>query len=293
MTLASLSSGRLAMPVAMALARWVPEGPLQLLADALADRFAGESSPAVSAVRANQAVVRGISKDDPEIDRAVRAVFRSAGRGHVALFRAVARGREALMRGCDVAPELIERIAIARDSGRGLVLVGPHVSAFDFFLLTIAARGFPMQALSPANPTATYRLQNDLRTKFGAETTPASRDSVKLAIHRLLNGGIMGTGMDRPAPQAEWIEFFGRNAYLPIGFAKLAIRTNSYVLPGVVIPDGPGHYRAMALDLMEPPTEHTAAAAHGLAREVLRLMEPIIRTYADDWLMFHPVWPDA
>jgi hypothetical protein len=49
----------------------------------------------------------------------------------------------------------------------------------------------------------------------------------------------------------------------------------------------------MALELMEPPTEHTAAAAHGLAHEVLRLMEPIIRTYADDWLMFHPVWPDA
>ncbi len=179
------------------------------------------------------------------------------------------------------------------NSGRGLVLVGPHVSAFDFFLLTIAARGFPMQALSPANPTATYRLQNDLRTKFGAETTPASRDSVRLAIQRLLNGGILGTGMDRPAPQAEWIEFFGRNAYLPIGFAKLAIRTNSYLLPGVIIPDGPGHYRAMALELMEPPTEHTAAAAHALAREVLRRMEPIIRTYADDWLMFHPVWPDA
>lgn len=293
MTLASLSSGRLAMPIAMALARWVPEGPLLRLADALADRFAGEASEAVSAVRSNQAVVRGISKDDPEIDRAVRTVFRSAGRGHVALFRALARGREALMSGCDVAPELVERIAFARDSGRGLVLVGPHVSAFDFFLLTIAARGFPMQALSPADPTATYRLQNALRTKFGAETTPASRDSVRLAIQRLLGGGILATGMDRPAPQSVWIEFFGRNAYLPIGFAKLAIRTNSYVLPGVIIPDGPRHYRAMALELIEPPTQQTAAAAHGLAREVLRLMEPIIRTYADDWLMFHPVWPDA
>ena len=29
----------------------------------------------------------------------------------------------------------------------------------------------------------------------------------------------------------------------------------------------------------------------GWRGEVLRLMEPIIRTYADDWLMFHPVWP--
>jgi lauroyl/myristoyl acyltransferase len=293
MTLASLSSGRLALPAAIALARWVPERPLLRLADTLADRFASETSPAVMGTRANQAVVRGLSKDDPEIDRAVRAVFRSAGRGHVALFRALARGRQALMSGCDVAPELMERIEIARRAGRGLVLVGPHVSAFDFFLLTIAARGYPMQAISPANPTATYRLQNELRTKFGAETTPASREAVKAAIDRLTNGGIVGTGMDRPAPKGDWIEFFGRQAFLPTGFAKLAIRTNSMLLPGVVLPDGPGHYRAEALELLEPPTERTEEAAHGLAREVLRQMEPVIRANADDWLMFHAVWPGA
>jgi lauroyl/myristoyl acyltransferase len=291
MTLASLTSSRLALPVAMALARWVPERLLLRLADALAGRSALETSPSAMAVRANQAVVRGLSKDSPEIDRAVRAVFRSAGRGHVALFRALARGRQALMDGCDVAPELIERIEIARRAGRGLVLVGPHVSAFDFFLLTIAARGYPMQAISPANPTATYRLQNALRTEFGAETTPASREAVKAAIERLTNGGIVGTGMDRPAPKGDWIEFFGRQAYLPTGFAKLAIRTKSMLLPGVLLPAGPGHYRAEALELLEPPTERTEEAVHSLAREVLRQMEPVIRSYADDWLMFHPVWP--
>lgn len=293
MTLASLSSGRLALPVAMALARWVPERPLLRLADALADRFASESSFAVMAVRANQGVVRGLSKDDPEIDRAVHAVFRSAGRGHIALFRALARGRQALMSGCDVSADLMERIGSARSLGRGLMLVGPHVSAFDFFLLTIAARGYPLQAISPANPTATYVLQNALRTKFGAETTPASPEAVKAAIHRLTTGGIVGTGMDRPAPKGDWIEFFGQPAYLPTGFARLAIRTNSLVLPGVVLPDGPGHYRAEALELLEPPTARTDEAALGLAREVLRRMEPVIRAYADDWLMFHPVWPDA
>jgi len=30
-----------------------------------------------------------------------------------------------------------------------------------------------------------------------------------------------------------------------------------------------------------------------LAREVLRQMEPVIRANADDWLMFHAVWPGA
>jgi len=288
-----LASSGLAIPAAIALARVVPGRLLLRLADALAVRAAGEASPSAAAVRANQSVVRGLPKDDPEIDRAVRAVFRNAARGQVDLFRALGRGREALMRGCDISPALIERIEGARGAGRGLVLVGPHIGAFDFFMLTIAARGYPIHAISPADPSATYRLQNSLRTKYGAVTMPASRESVKIAIERLSNGGILVTGMDRPAPKAEWIEFFGRPALLPTGFAKLAIRTNSLLLPAVILPDRPNHYQGEALEILEPPKERTDAAVTSLAREVLRQMEPVIRAYADYWLMFFPVWPDA
>jgi lauroyl/myristoyl acyltransferase len=288
-----LTSSGVAIPVAVALARVVPERLLLRLADTLAARAASEASPSVTAVRANQSVVRGLPKDDPEIDRAVQAVFHNAGRGQVALFRALARGREALMRGSDISPALVERILSARGDGRGLILVGPHIAAFDFFMLTIAARGYPIHAISPADPSATYRLQNSLRTKYGAVTMPASREAVKIAIERLSNGGILATGMDRPAPKGEWIEFFGRPAFLPTGFAKLAIRTNSLLLPAVILPDRPNHYQAEALEILEPPKERTSAAVTSLAREVLRQMEPFIRTYADHWLMFFPVWPDA
>ena len=293
MKLDRLSSSAAAIQAAMALVRVLPERPLLRIADALAARVAREASPSVAALRANQSVVRGVPDDDPEIDRAVQAVYHNAGRGQVALFRALARGREALMRGCDLSSELVERIERARGLGRGLVLVGPHIGAFDLFLLTIAARGYPVHAISPADPTGTYRLQNSLRTKYGAETMPASRKAVRASINRLLEGGILVTGMDRPAPKGERIEFFGRQAFLPTGFAKMAIRTNSLLLPGVILPDGPGHYRAEALEMLEPPKERTDAAVTGLAREVLRQMEPVIREYADHWLMFFPVWPDA
>jgi lauroyl/myristoyl acyltransferase len=288
-----LGSSGLAIQVAMAAARVIPERPLLYLADRIASRVAREASPSVLAVRANQSVVRGLPKDDPEIDHAVQAVFHNAGRGQVDLFRALGRGREALMRGCDISPELIQQIEAARGLGRGLVLVGPHIGAFDFFMLTIAARGYPLHAISPADPSGTYRLQNSLRTKYGAVTMPASSEAVKIAIEQLTNGGILVTGMDRPAPKGEWIEFFGRQAFLPTGFAKLAIRTNSLLLPAVILPDRPNHYQGEALEMLEPPKERTDAAVTGLAREVLRQMEPVIRAYADHWLMFFPVWPAA
>jgi KDO2-lipid IV(A) lauroyltransferase len=293
MKLDRLSSSGAAVQAAMALARIVPERLLLRFADALSARLASEASPSVIAARANQSVVRGLSKDDPEIDRAIQAVYYNAGRGQLALFRALARGREALRRGCDISSEMVQRIEEARGLGRGLVLVGPHIGAFDFFLLTVGARGYPVHAISPADPTGTYRLQNSLRTKYGAETMPASPEAVRTSINRLLEGGILVTGMDRPAPMGEWIEFFGRKAFLPTGFAKLAIRTNSFLLPGAILPDGPNHYRAEALEMLEPPKERTDAAVTGLAREVLRQVEPVIRAYADHWLMFFPVWPDT
>ncbi|MCX6072244.1 MAG: lysophospholipid acyltransferase family protein [Chloroflexi bacterium] len=288
-----LGSSGLAIQVAMAAARVIPERPLLYLADRISSRVAREVSPSALAVRANQSVVRGLPKDDPEIDRAVQAVFHNAGRGQVDLFRALGRGREALLRGCDISPELVQRIESARGQGRGLVLVGPHIGAFDFFMLTIAARGYPVHAISPADPAGSYRLQNSLRTKYGAVTMPASPEAVRTSINQLLEGGILVTGMDRPASKGERIEFFGREAFLPTGFAKLAIRTNSLLLPAMIVPDRPNHYQAEALEILEPPKERTDAAVTGLAREVLRQMEPVIREYADHWLMFFPVWPDA
>jgi lauroyl/myristoyl acyltransferase len=293
MKLDRLTSSGLAIPVAMALGGVVPERLLERLSDTLSARIAREVTPSTLAVRSNQAVVRGLPKHDREIDRAVRAVFHNAGRGQVALFRALARGREALMQGCEVAPEMIERIERARDHGRGLVLVGPHIGAFDFFMLTIAARGYPLHAISPSDPTTTYRMQNFLRTRSGVEMMPASLEAFRASIGRLNQGGILATGVDRPIDTQERIEFFGRPAALPTTFARLAIRTNSFVLPGVIVPDGLNHYRAEALELLEPPKQRGDAAVLSLTREVLRQIEPFIRAYADHWLMFFPVWPDV
>ena len=293
MRLHQLSAGGLGLPLAMFLARVLPERPLLRLARSLADRAAVEDSPSARAVRRNQAVARGLNPDDPELDRAVQAVFRSAGRGYVALFRALAHGREELLRACEVSPDLISRMETAMERGRGLILVGPHISAFDFFLLTVGARGYSAQALSPPMPTSTYRLQNRLRTQYGTETTPISVESLRLAVKRLKAGRLVLTGADRPIAEPEGLDFFGLPTYLPLGYARLAVRTGAALLPGAVIPLGPGRYRTIAGDLIYPPSGGSEDAARRLAQQVLDQIEPMVREYLDEWLMFFPVWVGA
>lgn len=293
MRVQELSASGLGLPLAMFLARVLPERPLLRLARALADRAALESSPAVQAVRRNQAVARGLAPDDPSVQRAVQSVFRSAGRGHVALFRALARGRQELLRACEVSPELLSRMETALERRRGLILVGPHISAFDFFLLTVGARGYSGQALSPPMPTTSYRLQNRLRTQYGTQTTPISVESLRMAIKRLRAGGLVLTGLDRPIAEPEGLTFFGRTTYLPLGYARLAVRTGAALLPGAVIPIGPGRYRTIAGELIYPPSATSEEAARRLAQQALDQIEPIVREYLDEWLMFFPVWVGA
>lgn len=288
-----LSANGVGLPLAMLLARLMPQKPLLRLARSVADRAAAEDSPASRAVRVNQAIVRGLSPEDPALEPAVRAVFRSAGRGYVALFRALSRGREHLLQACEVAPELVARMDTALARGRGLILVGPHISAFDFFLLTVGARGYSAQGLSPPQPTATYRLQNQLRTRYGTQTTPISVDSLRQAVRRLKSGGLVLTGVDRPVPESEGLRFFGRPTYLPLGYARLAARTGAALLPGAVLPLGPGRYRTVAGELIYPPESTDEGTARRLAQAVLDQVEPMVRQYADEWLMFFPVWVDA
>jgi lauroyl/myristoyl acyltransferase len=293
MRLHQLSAGGLGLPLAMFLARVLPEMPLLRLARSLADRAALEDSPSVRAVRRNQAVARALAPDDPALERAVQSVFRSAGRGYVALFRAMARGREELLRACEVSPDLVSRMETALERGRGLILVGPHISAFDFFLLTVGSRGYSAQALSPPVPTSTYRLQNRLRTQYGTETTPISVESLRLAIKRLKAGGLVLTGLDRPISEPEGLDFFGRPTFLPLGYARLAVRTGAALLPGAVIPMGPGRYRTIAGELIYPPSATGEDATRRLAQQAVDQIEPIVRAYLDEWLMFFPVWVGA
>ena len=293
MRIHDLSASGVSLTLVMLLTRLLPEKPMLRLAAALADRAASEDSPSVRAVRMNQAVVRGLSPEDTSVDRAVRAVYHSAARGYVAHFRALAKGKEAVLRACELSPELEERALAALARRQGLIIVGPHVSAFDLFLLTVGARGYSAQGLSPPLPTAAYKIQNRMRTQFGTETTPISVESLRLAIRRLRAGGLVLTGLDRPIPKSEGLNFFGRPCNLPLGYARLAVRTGAALLPAVVTPLGQGRYRTVAGELMYPPSSQDEAAARGMAQAALDQIEPIVRQYADEWLMFFPVWPDA
>ena len=176
--------------------------------------------------------------------------------------------------------------------GRGLFLVGSHTSNFD--LAGIAMMQYlpkPVHVLSIANPTSGYRFMNQLRKSDNGFVTPITPASLRAAIQRLRDGGIVMTGGDHPVPGGNnRVTFFGRTAYLPTGYMKIPLMTDALVITLANYYDGEA-YTIVGNRPME--LERTGDRAHDTrthAQRVLSQMEAFIRRAPDQWMVFDPIF---
>ncbi len=283
---------------AIHLALWLGRITPPTLGHALADAATGiiarrHDSPLVRTVRDNLRVVLGPDTPDEVFERTVQQVFHHNGRVLFDLYRALGRGPEALATAVEVSPKVSEVFAELQRQGRGLMVVGGHLSNFDLALLSLGALGYRAVALAFASPTAGYNVQNEIRKAIGQEFLPIDVSVLRKALGILRSGGIIMTGVDRPVPSGgEWLTFFGQPAYLPVGHVRLALQTN---VPVVVMsceyrPQQDTYFVHMARLLeMERVGTREQDVIHN-ARRVLQVIEALIRAHPDQWMMFYPVW---
>lgn len=276
----------------MAIAHLVPAPWGYGLSRRIARSMARRRTHLFRTVRANLAHVLGPTADSATLDRLAEEAIYHAGCTYFDMFHASVKdyreGRITLR----VNQEQWERILATLRDGRGTVLVGPHMSNFDLAAQWIAAHGVEMQALSLADPNRGTQLINALRRHRLILTTPITVHSLRQAVARLKQGGVVVTGVDRPvSEQDEPILFFDAPARLPVGHIRLALQTNARVVVACCVQEPDGVY---ALRLSEPlEMERTGDRAQDVrhnARRVLAIIEEMIREAPGQWLMFVPVW---
>jgi lauroyl/myristoyl acyltransferase len=250
-------------------------------------------SEMMQAIRSNQSVVRNLAPDDPALDQAVLEVMESTSRSFVDSFKAIAKGNAAIEAACYLEDETRESLLGILDHS-GMVLISPHVSGMDMFIFYLGVMGYPILGLSYPDPTGSYVGQNKIRRKFGFNIIPISLRSLKEAVRHLKNHGLVMTAVDRPELGGEPMRFFGREVVLPIGHARLALKTNSPLVVTIPYRDEDGIYQVEIASIIQPNrigNEHESA--HAMAQEALHAMEPHIRRWADRWMMFYPLWPET
>lgn len=246
------------------------------------------------AVRSNQAVIRGLAYDSPDLDGVVEEVFTHAAKNYVDWFKSVIYGAAYVEKSIIVDDHVLGDAWEAREKGHGVVYAGGHLSNFNMFLMILGTRDLPIQVLSYHEERGSYRSDNALRKKFNINVTPISMESLRVAIQRLRDNGFVLTGVDRPDTGGERLDFFGNRVKLPIGHARLAVKTDSYLKVGVVEYVQDGLYRATGPEILKPEiTGDREGDAVRLAQRTIDFLSTYIRARPSEWLMFYPVFPDA
>ena len=264
------------------------------LARMVANVIARKKSQIYWTVQANLRQILGSEDGDMKLHEMTRHVFFHAGPTYYDFFNALGQPREVLAEAVRVPEAFIPRIRSETARGQGVLLLGTHMSNFDLAGLSVGARGLSVQMLSLANPEAGFHLLNYLRAKAGFEVTPITPRSLRAAIQRLKSGGVVLTGMDRPIPEdRELVEFFGRSAYLPVGPVRLALMTGATVLMGSCYYEPDDGY---VLDVRGPVemvrTGNRRQDILTNARRLAVILEEFVRAHPEQWMMFHPFWPE-
>ncbi|GBD84622.1 lipid A biosynthesis lauroyl acyltransferase [bacterium BMS3Abin02] len=286
--------------LAMRLSALVPRRFGHTVLRGVTRRIARRNSSLTRTIRANLAVVLDTTPDDPRLDSYVHEVLFHSASGSYDFFRALGGTIEENRRLVEMPQTIWEVLDPANRPGRGILVVGPHVSTLDLAGMGFAAcprsDAYDIQVLSYALPPSGYELMNDLRTTEGLILTPSSGDAMREAAQRLRNGGVVFTSVDRPPPRrkrAQTARFFGKDARLWDGFARLAVSTDALLQIVWVERTPDGRYRLNVGRQIDPLKIEGDDVAAALWRETLDEVENIIRAHPEQWLMFFPVWPDA
>lgn len=247
--------------------------------------------PFVAALHANMAVVLGLPEGHPRVDRAVSVLLCNAISSYVDFFRLVQLGPEEARVACEVDPAVVGTIQACLDRGRGLVLVGAHMCSFDILLLGLKEVFPSVQVLSNTDPRGSSQVMNRIRTEQGLEVTPISHRSLRSAVARLREGGVVAIAADVPVESGEALTFFGQRSQLPVGHTRLALGTGAHVMVGVSRRVGEGTYRAeVALTPQPARTGDRKQDVLRWAQDSLSVVEGFIHRWPEEWLMPIPVW---
>ena len=190
-----------------------------------------------------------------------------------------------------------ERIERALDAGRGLLIVTPHLGAFEVIAQGYAERfgaRQPMVALyRPARQAWLREIETTARQRPGLLTAPASLAGVRQMLRALRQGQTVGLLPDQVPPDGMgvWAPFFGQRAYTMTLAAKLSLQTGAPMLLmlGQRLPQAQG-WRLRVFDMPEPLPDVKSFGGDDAAHQVAcaavmnRAMEFLIRQCPEQYL---------
>ncbi|HNT76458.1 MAG TPA: lysophospholipid acyltransferase family protein [Anaerolineae bacterium] len=245
---------------------------------------------------ANLRHVLGPDAPKRDLRRTLYQLFFNVMRRYYEYFYNMARGHtriEDVVPPVRFTPETQQRVDQAMADGKGLFILGCHMSNFDLAgLATAQYLPMPLYVLSLAEPTRDIEMFNEMRQNCGIEMHPINPESLRGAMRHLQSGGAAVTGPDYPITEEASVEFFGAPARLPSDYLRIPLRTGSPVMVlATHYEDGVYWIQTAPLIELEKTGDRQQDVEVNL-RTILARVEDFIRQHPEEWMMFVPVWDE-
>lgn len=294
MNIQDIINSPIGVGTAMGLARLMPPAAGYRFANFLADRIASRNHLSmVQAVRVNQWVANGETSSVEDLTELVRQTFRHTAHCQYDVYHNLYNPM-ALERKVSLDQKSQQLVEWVSRGEAGLIVVGPHLSNFDFASRAIGLQGAKALALGLPNPRGGYQWQNKMREEAGMQVLTPSLKSFKIATKHLREGGTVVTGIDRPVPETKYRpKFFGRPAPLPVHHVMLALKTDVPIAVSAVVMRSDGKYEVCSSEpiYMERHGDHMTDLIQN-AEKILCLAAEYIQLAPHQWAMFFPLWPE-
>lgn len=184
------------------------------------------------------------------------------------------------------------RAAVAK--GKGVLFLTGHMGAWELSSFAHALYGYPCHFLvRPIDNPRVDALVTRYRCLSGC-TAIDKNESARAVLRVLRDGGTVGVLADQNTMPEEgiFVDFFGIPACTTTGLARLALRTESAVVPGYAIWDSNlQKYRL----IFEPEVElartgNDEADIRENTARYTKVIERFARKYPDQWLWVHKRW---
>lgn len=168
-----------------------------------------------------------------------------------------------------------EKVEAARQTGKGIIFLTPHLGCFEISALYYGAHG-PLTVLyRPPRKAWLEPLMVDGRSRGLVSLAPADRKGVRALLTALRRGEAVGILPDQVPSQGEgvWADFFGRPAYTMTLVARLQQATGAAILLAFAerLPWGRG-YRLWIEEMPEALPDDKIAAVSAVNRGIESLI---------------------
>lgn len=170
----------------------------------------------------------------------------------------------------------------------GFIMLSSHVGNYEMGGYTFKTNTKRMNALVYSGETkAVMEGREKLFRENNIRMVEVSEDMSHLftLVEALGNGEIVSMPADRVYGSGKYflIPFLGGNARFPAGPFIFAEKMKVPVIGVIILKSGVHKYNVWTRELTPAPSEE-------MAREAVRLAEPIIRKHPDHWFNFFNIW---